>query len=119
MGGAGKFALQHGLLLVATLLAASGQVLFKLGVDGRTNWQQMVNPVVLGGLVCYGLGTVLWILALSKLPLKVVYPYTALTFVFVYVAATIFLDERMDVRGALGVGCVLIGLFLLTGSRTA
>ena len=52
------------------------------------------------------------------MPLRVVYPFTALTFVLVYAGAVLFLGEKLTVRAALGVSCVLAGLFLLT-SETA
>jgi len=109
----------HLILLSATVMAAAGQVLFKLGATGRQSLQDMLNPTVAAGLAAYGVGTVAWIYALSRLPLRVVYPYTALTFVLVYLAAVILLDERLDIRGAAGVACVLVGLYLLTGSRGA
>jgi multidrug transporter EmrE-like cation transporter len=105
----------HLVLLIAATLAACGQVLFKLGATGRETIRQMVNPQILGGLACYGLGTVAWIFSLSKLPLRVVYPYTAFTFVLVYLAAVFLLGERITVRGGAGVSLVLAGLYLLTG----
>jgi drug/metabolite transporter (DMT)-like permease len=107
----------HGLLLLATLLAACGQILFKIGASGRSGWQEFLNLPIISGLICYGVGTLMWIFALSRLPLKTVFPYTALTFVLVYVAAFFLLDERLSIRSAAGVGCVLLGLFLLTTER--
>lgn len=106
------------LLTLAALLAAVGQVLFKMGAGGRTQWLEFINPAVIGGLSCYGLSTVLWIYALSKLPLKVVYPYTALTFVLVYVGAFFVFGEKPGLRGIAGVALVLAGLFLINGERS-
>jgi drug/metabolite transporter (DMT)-like permease len=106
--------LHHAVLLGATILAALGQIFFKLGATGKTDWRQMLNLYVASGMLCYALGTLGWIFALSKLPLRVVYPYTALTFVLVYVGAVGFLGEKLDLRSGIGVGCVLFGLFLLT-----
>jgi multidrug transporter EmrE-like cation transporter len=105
---------EHGVLLLATVCAAVGQLLFKVGAGGRSDWRQMVNLPIAGGLLCYALGTLGWIFALSKLPLRVVYPYTALTFVLVYAGAIGFLGEKVDLRAFCGVGLVLAGLFLLT-----
>lgn len=111
--------LEHWVLVGAAVLAALGQLLFKVGATGRVGWREMLNPYLFSGLFCYGLSTVAWIFALSRLPLRVVYPYTALTFVFVYVGAIGYLGERIDLRGVLGVACVLLGLFLLTATQTS
>ena len=100
-------------LLAAAVLAAVGQVLFKAGAHARVHWLEFINPAVIGGLGCYGLSTLLWIYALSKLPLRVVYPYTALTFVLVYIGAFLVFGEKPGVRGIAGVVLVLGGLFLI------
>jgi drug/metabolite transporter (DMT)-like permease len=108
----------HVLLLLAALLAAVGQMLFKAGAAGRVGLLEFVNLAVIGGLACYGLSTVFWIYSLSKLPLRVVYPYTALTFVLVYVGAFLVFGERPGLRGILGVALVLAGLFLINGEQS-
>jgi drug/metabolite transporter (DMT)-like permease len=105
-------------LLLAAILAAVGQVLFKSGAAGRVHWLEFLNPAVIGGLGCYGLSTVLWIYCLSKLPLRVVYPYTALTFVLVYLGAYLVFGEKPGARGIAGVVLVLAGLFMINGERT-
>lgn len=103
----------HWMLLAASISAAVGQMLFKAGAAGRSHWQEFINLSLIGGLGCYGLSTLLWIYCLSKLPLRVVYPYTALTFVLVYVGAFFLFGERPGVRGIAGVLMVLGGLFLI------
>lgn len=109
----------HLLLLFAAVLAAVGQMLFKAGAAGRTGLMEFVNLAVIGGLACYGLSTLFWIYSLSKLPLRVVYPYTALTFVLVYVGAFLVFGERPGLRGVLGVALVLAGLFLINGEPSS
>lgn len=102
-----------GLLGVAALFATAGQLLFKVGASHCIRWEDFINPSIALGLVSYGLGTVLWILALSRLPLKVVYPFVALTLVLVYLGAALLLGERITLRGALGTVVVLAGLALI------
>ena len=104
------------LLLVGTLCAAAGQVAFKLGATGRTALVDFINPWIVGGLGLYGLGTVLWIWCLSRLNLTVVYPFTALTFVLVYLAGALALKEPVTTRALVGVALILAGLFLVTSS---
>jgi drug/metabolite transporter (DMT)-like permease len=101
-------------LLTGTLFAATGQVAFKIGASGRESLAGFLNVWIAGGLVAYGLGTLLWIFALSKLPLTVVYPFTAFTFVLVYATGVLVLGEAATKTQILGVGLVLFGLFLIT-----
>jgi drug/metabolite transporter (DMT)-like permease len=103
----------HGLLVLSVACAACGQVLFKLGATGARAPADYVNLSVAGGLGFYGVGTVMWIFALSKAPLTSVYPYTALTFVFVYAAGAALFHEQIPVRSMLGIALVLAGLLLI------
>ena len=104
-----------GLLLAASIAAACGQVLLKIGADGKTHFADFVNPYVASGLALYAIGTAAWIFALSVERLTVVYAFTALTFVFVYAAGVFVLDEQLSVTACLGVALVLAGLYLLIG----
>lgn len=101
------------LLLGGVVLAALGQLLFKIGATGRTQALEFVNPAVIGGLACYGFGTALWIAALARAPLTTVYPFTALTFVVVYAAGVLLLGEPWSMRALVGIGLILAGLFLV------
>jgi len=101
-------------LLAGTLLAALGQLMFKVGATGRDTLAGLINVSILGGLTAYGLGTLLWIYALSKAPLTLVYPFTALTFVIVYLLGIFWLGESTSTRALLGVALVLLGLLLIS-----
>ena len=101
-------------LLAGTLFAAAGQVLFKIGASGREAVSSFFNSWLLSGLLAYALGTLLWIYALSKIRLTVVYPFTALTFVLVYVFGILLLHEPTTVKALVGVAFVLGGLFLIS-----
>lgn len=54
------------ILAAASLAAAGGQVLFKVGAQHRTHFAAFINVPILLGLLLYGLGTALWIYALSQ-----------------------------------------------------
>lgn len=102
--------------LTGAVLAALGQVSFKLGADGRATLLAFCNPWILCGLLLYLAGTVLWILALSNVPLTVVYPFSALTYVLVNLFAVTLLGERLSFKGIAGTAFVLLGLFLVATS---
>ncbi len=103
-----------GPVLLGVLFAAVGQLLLKVGASGRGSLAEYLNCWIAGGLVAYGLGTALWVLALSRLPLTAVYPFTALTFVLVYLAGLFLLGEQTTPRALLGVALILVGLFLVS-----
>ncbi len=102
------------LLLTGTLCAAAGQVLFKVGASGREALASFFNLWLFSGLLAYALGTLLWIYALSRVRLTVVYPFTALTFVLVYLFGVVILREPTTAQALVGVAFVLGGLFLIS-----
>jgi multidrug transporter EmrE-like cation transporter len=100
-------------LLAGSLLGATGQVLLKLGADGAVQLDDFLNPTVAAGLAVYGLGTILWIWALSRVPLNVAYAFTALTFLLVYMASAFVIGERLPLLACLGLIFVISGFALL------
>lgn len=105
--------LLHALLLCACIMAAAGQMLLKAGASGRTQWLEFVNWQIAVGLAGYAMSTLLWLYCLSKMPLRVVYPYTALTFVLVFIGAVVLFGERSGWRGNAGTLMVFAGLVLI------
>jgi drug/metabolite transporter (DMT)-like permease len=105
-------------LLLACLTAAAGQMLLKAGANGRGHWQEFLNWQVFAGLSGYAISTLLWMYCLSKLPLRVVYPYTALTFVLVVIGAVVVFNERAGWRAGAGTAMVLVGLLMIMSDRS-
>jgi drug/metabolite transporter (DMT)-like permease len=100
-------------LVFSTSLAASGQLLFRYGAKGNVEAVDFLNGAVIGGLFCYGLSTLLWIWALSRVPLVYVYPFTMLTFVLVYAGSAILLKEPLPMQMIMGIILILCGLFAI------
>ena len=101
------------MLLAASLAAAAGQLLLKVGAQHKTHLAEFINAAIAAGLLLYLCGTVLWIYVLSKEKLVVVYAFTALTFVLVYLGAVLTLGESLTLKAGGGVLLVLAGLYLL------
>lgn len=95
-------------LTASAALAAAGQVMLKLGAQGHSNAVAMVNPKVLGGLALYGVGMLIWLWALAQLPLQVVYPFTMLTLILVFIASIVMFGERPS--GLICLGWTVVGL---------
>ena len=65
------------------------------------------------GLVLYAVGSIAWILALSRLPLSRVYPFTIFTFVLVYVGSAAMLGESIGGQVLAGAFLVVVGLVVI------
>ena len=101
-------------LVGGAICAAAGQLLFAAGARGRTEFLSFLNMSIMAGLGLYALGTVFWIYSLSRAQLVQVYPFTALTFVLIYLSGIFLLGERLRVPGFCGIMLVLVGLYLLS-----
>ncbi len=116
------------LALVSVSLSALGQTLMKVGMTqpavhralglgaGPAILTVLQTVPVIGGLAVYGLGAVLWLLVLSKLPVSAVYPLVSLAIVFVVVIGTAFLHETVSFARIAGVAVVIAGLLLISRS---
>jgi len=97
-------------LIAGSLCAAAGTVLLKLGASGSVAVLDFVNTRILGGLTLYGLGSASWIYAMSRAPLSVVYPFTALTFVLVMLSGILLLNEEATPAMLGGSALILAGI---------
>lgn len=101
------------LLSSAAFSAACGQLLFRVGARGCLHWLEFINLPIIGGLLLYIAGTAVWIYALARESIVNVYPFTALTFVLVYMGGIVLLGERLGTAGITGIVLVLCGLYLI------
>lgn len=62
-------------------------------------------------LLCLALGT--WLIALKNLPLSVVYPFSAISIIFVALASRQFLGENLSALSILGIALIISGVFVL------
>jgi undecaprenyl phosphate-alpha-L-ara4N flippase subunit ArnE len=105
-------------LLAACGLTCLGQIAQKLTVE---RWR--VRPAGLGeklctpwlwiALGCLGLGLLLWLVVLQRVPVGVAYPMLGLNFVLITLVARFGFAEPVDGRHWLGVSLVLAGVALL------
>jgi multidrug transporter EmrE-like cation transporter len=118
-------ALALALLFVAIALGAAGQVLLKSGLRqlGTRPPPEVViksivsNGRVFGGFACYGLSSILYILALSRLDLSYAYPMVAVSYVLVAVLSWRFLAEPIPALRVAGLAVVMLGVIILAFSH--
>lgn len=121
-------AISLGLILVAVLLGAAAQLLLKAGTNVvghfEFHWQQALpvtlklaaQPAIVAGVGCYGISLVVWIMALSRVPVSVAYPMVALGYLINAFAAWAWLDESLGMQKLLGIGFIILGVWLIARS---
>jgi multidrug transporter EmrE-like cation transporter len=74
------------------------------------------SPFILGGLACYVVSVVVWILALSRVPVSVAYPMLSVGYIVNAVAAWMLFGESLTAQKLVGIGFIVIGVFLVARS---
>ncbi|MBC7287528.1 MAG: EamA family transporter [Armatimonadetes bacterium] len=107
-------------LLVAIGLGVAGQLLIKLGLNrlGQSPspakvLASILTPLVFGGFACYGISSLLYLQALSRLPLSYAYPMIAISYVAVVLASWKFLGEDINALRIGGLAVIIIGVILV------
>lgn len=94
------------LILITVSLNTIAQTLLKLGAG-----QNPLNFYLLGGICCYGLSTVFYVLVLGKLNLSIAYPVViGLTIVVTTIVGAVVLREKVLVTQWVGIGLLLSGI---------
>ena len=70
----------------------------------------------LGG-ACYALSIVIWLLALSRLPVSVAYPMLSIGYIVNAIAARLWLGEDLGAAQLIGIAIIIVGVFVLTQAR--
>jgi uncharacterized membrane protein len=100
------------------LLLAIGQIMWKKAVAGmniisvKSLFFSLTQPLVLSGAGIYVMATCLWIYILSRSDINYVYPIQSLTFLFVAIAATTFLEETVPLNRWVGIFIILVGVLI-------
>jgi len=104
-------------IAVAVLLGTVAQLFLKAGTNATpVGLGLAVEPRILAGLACYAVSMVVWILALSKTPVSVAYPMTALGFALNAALAWWLLGEAVTPLRMAGIGIIIVGVVLVARS---
>jgi multidrug transporter EmrE-like cation transporter len=76
----------------------------------------VVNVWLWLGLACYGVSVVVWILALSRVDVSIAYPMLSIGYVLNAVAAWHLFDEPMGAGRIVGIGIIILGVYVLARS---
>jgi drug/metabolite transporter (DMT)-like permease len=85
-----------------------------LYVEAARNWQ------VPGGILAYGLGTLTWLVVLSRLDLAAAYPLGSFNYVLVTILSAAVLGESVPALRWAGTALILAGILVIAaGERRA
>ena len=105
------------LILVGVLLNAAAQLLLKAGTNAMPLGLRLaIEPHILAGLACYVVSVVVWIVALSRVPVSIAYPMLSIGYVVNAVAAWYLLGEALTPMRLTGIGIIIAGVFLVARS---
>ncbi|MDQ2737016.1 MAG: SMR family transporter [Pseudomonadota bacterium] len=76
----------------------------------------IVHPAILGGLTCYVVSVVVWIVALSRIDVSIAYPMLSLGYVLNALLASWLFGEAVSLQRWLGIGVILLGVALVARS---
>jgi multidrug transporter EmrE-like cation transporter len=120
--------LTFSLVLFGVLLNAAAQLLLKAGTNrvGEFTFaldnlvpvgtKLALSPFILGGLACYVVSVVVWILALSRVPVSVAYPMLSIGYIVNAVAAWMLFGESLGAQKLVGIGFIVVGVWLVARS---
>jgi multidrug transporter EmrE-like cation transporter len=121
-------ALSLSLVLLGVMLNAAAQLLLKAGTNaigqfqfsvanlGPIGWKVATQPFILGGLACYVVSVLVWIMALSRVEVSVAYPMLSIGYVINAAAAYFLFGEAVGPQRLVGIGVIIVGVYLVARS---
>jgi multidrug transporter EmrE-like cation transporter len=117
-----------GFIMTGIFLNAVAQLLLKAGTRAvgaiHLSWENWwpigiklaTQLPIIGGLSCYVLSVVVWIIGLSRVDVTIAYPMLSLGYVVNAIGAWYFLGEAVSLPRILAIGVILFGVALLARS---
>jgi multidrug transporter EmrE-like cation transporter len=115
-------------ILLGVALNACAQLLLKAGVNAVGHFEftrANILPVglklalqwpIIGGLACYVVSLVVWIVGLSRVDVSIAYPMLSLGYVVNAVAAWYLFGEVLNLQRLIGMAIILLGVLVLARS---
>jgi len=116
------------LILLDVGLNVLGQLSLKFGMSKLGNFavslstlppvfvQAAFNPFILLGMLCYGLGFLVWLVVLAKAEVSYAYPLISLGYVFTAILARVLIGEAVTLSRMAGILVICLGVFLVARS---
>jgi multidrug transporter EmrE-like cation transporter len=109
----------YGILLVAILFSAVGQIMLKSGMNGhpgfqiRYLWSLILDAKIVFGFLCYGVSTLLYLKSLAYLDLSLAYPTVSLGYVIILLLSRKLFKEPVSSTRWIAVLIICLGIALV------
>ena len=109
-------------VLCCALFVTASEVCLKKGADdtqnfyGALSWldiHALVSGWIWVGILCYIISFVFWLKVLKVLPLNIAFNLVNIEHIFVPLASDLFLGETISPMRAVGIGIVLLGVWVI------
>ena len=116
------------LIFTGVLLNAAAQLLLKAGTNAVGQFEFSVQnlvpvgtklalePHIAGGVACYVVSLVVWIMGLSRIQVSIAYPMLSIGYVLNAAAAWYLFGESLTAQKLLGIAFIVAGVFLVARS---
>ncbi len=113
-------------ILISVVGSAAGQLFLKKGMNSmgpvtlslnqlpNVIWQMATNLDVIIGLVIYLIGTVFWLVALSRVDLSFAYPFASIQYMIMLAAGWFMFDEKITINRLIGTAIIGIGVLFIS-----
>ena len=117
------------LILTGVMLNAAAQIFLKIGMQRIGHFDLTLNnavPVVLqaatslpiiGGMACYVISILVWLVVLSRVEVSFAYPMVSLGYVVTTLIAYMWLGEQVSAMRFAALSVILLGVWMM--SKTA
>ena len=114
------------LIFTGVMLNAAAQILMKAGTNSIGYFEfNMANIVPIGwklatewhivlALFCYALSVIIWILALSRVPVSIAFPLLSMAYIVTAVAAWYLLGEALSLTKVAGIVVIILGVIIIS-----
>jgi len=114
------------LIFTGVMLNAAAQILMKTGTNAvghfalssenilPIGWKLATEWHIVAALFCYALSVIIWILALSRVPVSIAFPMLSMAYIVNAVAAWYFLGEAFNPTKAVGIGVIILGVIIIS-----
>ena len=114
------------LIFIGVMLNAAAQILMKTGSNAVGYFEfssANILPISLklatewhiaAALFCYALSVVVWVLALSRVPVSIAFPMLSMAYVVNAVAAWYLLGEPFNPTKLIGMGVIILGVVIIS-----
>jgi len=112
-------------VLICIVFNVSGQFTLKVGMNRfgeiavdqhlpLTMLKVLMLPTTLLGMSFYIVGSIAWLIALSKIDLSVAYPMLSIGYIIVMIISFLFLNESLTITKIFGTLMIVGGIFFIS-----